>query len=227
MSKEQTILNDVVICVDDLCELGNAGITKGKVYKVLAYEGDKYLIANDYGVETYYYTRRFESAELAVKDKEGEPTFGVSKEGNVGANVHDLYVKAEAPVQLGDVEIFPSFKVNVLGQDYNVIFKPYDKDVVLNENLGYCDFYSKEIVVRANHPQSLLSNPNEDLIMLHTIRHEITHAFMFESGLDGSSEYARNEELIDWIAIQIPKMVNTMTDAVDKLDKLIGVEGNE
>ena len=42
------------------------------------------------------------------------------------------------------------------------------------------------------------------------LRHEIVHAFLFESGLDinsnKSEEWARNEEMIDWLAIQFHKI---------------------
>ena len=38
------------------------------------------------------------------------------------------------------------------------------------------------------------------------LRHEIFHAFFGESGLRSSSEYAEIEELIDWLAIQSPKI---------------------
>lgn len=41
-------------------------------------------------------------------------------------------------------------------------------------------------------------------------RHEVVHAFLFESGLDCNSivtmEWAINEEMIDWFAIQYPKI---------------------
>ena len=40
-----------------------------------------------------------------------------------------------------------------------------------------------------------------------TIRHEITHAILFESGLDHNTEWARNEEIVDFIAIQFPKLL--------------------
>ncbi|WP_461218455.1 hypothetical protein [Lapidilactobacillus salsurivasis] len=39
-----------------------------------------------------------------------------------------------------------------------------------------------------------------------TLRHELIHAFLYESGLDANSEWARNEEIVDWIAIQFPKL---------------------
>lgn len=50
------------------------------------------------------------------------------------------------------------------------------------------------------------------------MRHEITHAFLYESGLsinsvtlDGS--WATNEEMVDWMAIQGPKLYAAWTAA--------------
>jgi hypothetical protein len=45
-----------------------------------------------------------------------------------------------------------------------------------------------------------------------TLRHEIIHAFIAESGLRGSSldvsHWALNEEMVDWFALQLPKMLS-------------------
>ena len=38
------------------------------------------------------------------------------------------------------------------------------------------------------------------------IRHEIIHAYLYESGLDS---YAEDETIVDWIAAQFPKMAGT------------------
>lgn len=35
------------------------------------------------------------------------------------------------------------------------------------------------------------------------VRHEAIHAFFHESGLDG---YSADEQLVDWLAMQFPKM---------------------
>ena len=44
-----------------------------------------------------------------------------------------------------------------------------------------------------------------------TLRHEILHAFLHESGLWGcsleSTSWAMNEEMVDWVAIQFPKIL--------------------
>ena len=47
--------------------------------------------------------------------------------------------------------------------------------------------------------------------MKQTLRHEIIHAFLHESGLSDSTMqsprgWAKNEEMIDWIAFQGPKI---------------------
>ena len=46
----------------------------------------------------------------------------------------------------------------------------------------------------------------------HVLRHELIHAFLFESGLDQNSNlcesWAINEEMVDWMAIQMPKIMN-------------------
>jgi len=44
-----------------------------------------------------------------------------------------------------------------------------------------------------------------------TLRHELVHAFLNESGLMWNSftpdkAWAKNEEMVDWIAIQSPKL---------------------
>ena len=43
------------------------------------------------------------------------------------------------------------------------------------------------------------------------IRHEIIHAFLYESGMkecsSATQSWVENEEMVDWFAIQIPKIV--------------------
>lgn len=52
-----------------------------------------------------------------------------------------------------------------------------------------------------------------DAYFMQVIRHEIVHAFLHESGLDSNTNWARNEEIVDWIAIQFPKLEKTFGDA--------------
>ena len=94
--------------------------------------------------------------------------------------------------------------VNILGTEYKVIreqFKDKDSD-------GYCDYTSREIKIRDD-------NVNEvgdfDELMRKKLRHEIIHTFLAESGLQANFEHYRqfghDETLVDWFAIQFPKMI--------------------
>ena len=49
------------------------------------------------------------------------------------------------------------------------------------------------------------------------LRHEIIHAFLYESGLQNNSAcggaWAQNEEMIDWIAIRFSKIQKAFKEA--------------
>ncbi len=86
--------------------------------------------------------------------------------------------------------------MNILGTEYKIVTKNVNTDPALQGLGGYCDFEKKEIVI--NEECEL-----EDV----TTRHEIIHAFLYESGLNSCS-WGRNEEMVDWIAIQLPKIMD-------------------
>ena len=103
-------------------------------------------------------------------------------------------------------------KVNILGTEYEIIKDVEEKDYPKVKGLsGYTDFSIKKIIIRkfVEDNSSL-----EDLkyYQREVLRHEIVHAFLYESGLDSNSDFARNEELIDWIAIQFEKMLKVFID---------------
>lgn len=97
-------------------------------------------------------------------------------------------------------------KINILGTEYTIVIKEEDSDLILKDSNGYCDWTIKEIVI---------SDLKDDVVSLHDLEcykkkvllHELIHAFLIESGLDSSSDWARNEEMVDFFARQIPKIV--------------------
>lgn len=121
----------------------------------------------------------------------------------------------------------PTFRIpasiSILGTDYAVFFRAYQEDPLFEREKyqGYCTATGRLIVVG-----DLSTFPGEDLESAEsaarirqaekeTFRHEIIHAFLNESGLQGSSNlfgdaWALNEEMVDWIAIQLPKIVAVM-----------------
>ena len=94
--------------------------------------------------------------------------------------------------------------VNVLGTKYTIKESNKVADQNLEYNDGYCDHSIKTILIDTfkGSPGSL---KDLESYKKQVIRHELIHAFLFESGLDGRS-WAKNEEIVDWIACQFPKL---------------------
>lgn len=108
-------------------------------------------------------------------------------------------------------------EIDVLGTKYQVNRYGYkDKPIFETRSYdGYCDPIEKEIAIvdLTTHPDfkdetEAYCRKAEKM----TIRHEIVHAFFNESGLmDSSLQYssgwAKNEEMVDWIASQFNKIM--------------------
>lgn len=102
--------------------------------------------------------------------------------------------------------------VSILGTDYTIEIRKRCEDTRLDGNDAYCDDSVKKIVVAAHEPES--SDKQDMGAVLQKIRrHEIVHAFLCESGLACNSDWAENEELVDWIAIQGPKIYKAWQEA--------------
>ena len=99
------------------------------------------------------------------------------------------------------------FKINVLGTDYGVIADTQDNNVQLRN----CDAY-----IAPEFKLIVLDKANKDRHQMKVLAHEIVHAFLYESGLDVES-WAHNEEIVDWIAIQLFKINSVVKDSHKKL----------
>lgn len=102
--------------------------------------------------------------------------------------------------------------INVLGTDYTIHDKKRHKDTRLNDSDGYCDDSVKKIVI-SDIEREPDSKHDLDIVRKKILRHEIIHAFLSESGLAGSSDWAQNEEIVDWIAIQGTKIYKAWQEA--------------
>lgn len=96
-------------------------------------------------------------------------------------------------------------KINILGTDYTVKTQTEATDKYLIGRDGYCDKTTKEIVID-EFKETDITVKNLKCYSKTVLRHEIIHAFLTESGLDSES-WAKNEEMVDWIALQFPKML--------------------
>lgn len=98
--------------------------------------------------------------------------------------------------------------VNILGTEYTVYKKPRQEDENLAQCDGYCDKTTHVIVVTTPDNDSDLGDFT--VYQKKILRHEIIHAFLFESGLHENwkhDTFGHDETYVDWIAAQFPKML--------------------
>lgn len=106
--------------------------------------------------------------------------------------------------------------VKILGTDYKVIFKDYKDDPLFEKRSidGFCDDVVKEIVICNIETYPGYEDESSDYcakVEGQVLRHEVIHAFLSESGLEHSSlqysgGWAKNEEMVDYFALQMPKI---------------------
>lgn len=116
--------------------------------------------------------------------------------------------------------------VNVLGTEYTINKYDYkDKPIFEQRSLsGYQDGTTKEIAIVNMNTYPGFEDKLEDYVKIiekETLRHEIIHAFFDESGLRDNScrpsgGWSKNEEMVDWFAIQLPKIQKAF-ESVDAL----------
>lgn len=108
--------------------------------------------------------------------------------------------------------------ISVLGTEYKILELSENEDDTLKERElnGYFDGTTKRIVLRTDYDIS--PGAVGDIIELKrkVLRHELIHAYLYESGLSYQCYWAENEEMVDWFAIQIPKLINLF----EKLNRL-------
>ncbi|AVM69718.1 hypothetical protein C3V36_10980 [Lachnospiraceae bacterium oral taxon 500] len=106
--------------------------------------------------------------------------------------------------------------VNILGTIYKILIVEEEDYRKGNGADGWCDPHAKELLIY-NFKQDIQSVKDLVAYQKEVLRHEIIHAFLYESGLWGSSEnsthWALNEEMVDWIAIQEPKLHKAFKEA--------------
>lgn len=97
--------------------------------------------------------------------------------------------------------------INVLGTDYKILIE--EQEVIQKalgsdkvELDGLCDYETKTIYIDSEIAKEPYGYKT-------TLRHELVHAFIEESGLATQVSWARNESLVDWLALQIPKISDT------------------
>lgn len=109
--------------------------------------------------------------------------------------------------------------LNILGTEYKVMM--VDSRKMPDGFGGFCDPDLHTIeVVRLETLDAWKDEPARKRTAREKefLRHEIVHAFFNESGLkdnciNGCDAWARNEEMVDWFAIQGPKIYKVWKEA--------------
>ena len=101
-------------------------------------------------------------------------------------------------------------KISVLGTDYLIrcVKASYMPSWFFERNKGYCDHTVKvitveDLVARKDDYKDVLGDL--ETVTNQTVRHELLHAFLRESGLGDEAEI--DEVIIDWLALQAPKIM--------------------
>lgn len=108
-----------------------------------------------------------------------------------------------------------STKINILGAAYTLTIASKNDDARLEDADGICDETVKELLVDSyvDYEGDPTCKKNLAVQIRKNKRHEIIHAFLFESGLAENSCWAQNEEMVDFFAIQFPKLVEAFKAA--------------
>lgn len=103
----------------------------------------------------------------------------------------------------------------VLGTVYTIIYDAEPEN--MPEDCDGCMGYSIKTIKIAKFEQDRNSIKDLDGYTKKLLRHEIIHAFLYESGLWNNTgnvkAWATSEEITDWIAIQFPKMLEAFKQA--------------
>lgn len=94
-------------------------------------------------------------------------------------------------------------KKNVLGTEYRIEFVNFE-----NEDIdGLCDPLARLIKIRNDNTNNV---GDFEELQKRSLRHELVHAFLFESGLgpnwQHAEQFGHDETTVDWFAIQSPKI---------------------
>lgn len=110
-------------------------------------------------------------------------------------------------------------KVNILGTDYEIHFVdefPEHLKEVGECADGLCNRHDRDIFIKRCNDKDMTAAGRERCDR-DTLRHEIIHAYLSESGLSANASHcygswAENEEMVDWFAIQSPKIYQTFKE---------------
>lgn len=111
-----------------------------------------------------------------------------------------------------------STEITILGEVWKICEGTADEFPALSDCDGYTDSSVRLIAIDDLTRSEDKADAKADLAAYkkQVLRHEIVHAFLEESGLSNnahfSASWARDEEIVDWFAIQAPKIYKVFAE---------------
>lgn len=103
-------------------------------------------------------------------------------------------------------------KLDVLGTEYEILVQNDNPKMKCSD--GFCEWVSKKIIITDSYRNDEDVLENIDDYIHKVIRHEAFHALFAEMGI---KKWMQDEELVDMLAMQYPKIRKIM-DNCDKWD---------
>lgn len=108
------------------------------------------------------------------------------------------------------------FYIDILGTDYQIEVGEKKSLKLSTDDCGVCRNYSKKIRVATDDCSENLEKGEQREIVKEVVTHELTHAFLYESGKVSESS---DETLVEWLSVMIPKLVKAVTEVMKAIDK--------
>lgn len=109
-----------------------------------------------------------------------------------------------------------TYHLNILGSRWKLKVIPRSSDPMFGAYDGYTDRSIRTIYVADSNVKEAEDMKDWESYLKIVKRHEIIHAFLVESGLAqdmSHPDYGHDEQSIDWMAIQFPKMIEAFQKA--------------
>ena len=110
-------------------------------------------------------------------------------------------------------------KISVMGSEFEIIYTTEEEDPTIKGKSGVCYSLLQKIKIDqyiylddADGSVAEAEKASKLLSLLAILRHEIIHAFFFQSGLDTQCSFAVDEMLIDWLSLKMPEIVDVMNE---------------
>ena len=104
--------------------------------------------------------------------------------------------------------------INILGVEYRIFDQKEEDNKKLQGADGLCEYYAHKIIIDTEHKDDANNFDNISEYYHKVLRHEAFHALFAEMGI---KDWTNDEQLVDMLAMQYPK-IRVIMDKLDAMD---------